>query len=93
MEYLTHTEIREPRELLIKYREQPIAPQRQRPEFKREKTTTATVRISGALHEAALKFAQERKDLSGGTFNGLVEFLLWQALGSDEKHLKSATQD
>lgn len=89
MEQLTDTEIREIRELLIKYRQQPIAPQRQRPEFKREKTTTATVRISGALHEAALRFAKEHKDLSGGTFNGLVEFLLWQALGSDEKYLKA----
>lgn len=85
MEHLTDTEVRELRELLIKYRQQPIAPKRMRPELKLDRTTTATVRISKALHEAALKFAQERKGLSGGTFNGLVEFLLWQALASDEK--------
>jgi hypothetical protein len=88
MEQLTDTEIRELRELLIKYRQQPTLPQRRRPEFRRKRTTTATVRIDEGLHQAALAFGREHKDLSGGTFNGLVEFLLWQALGSDEKYVK-----
>ena len=93
MEQLTDTEIRELRELLGKFRQLPVVGVRGRPAFRRETTITVTARIGKELHKEAVALAKERKDISGGTLNGLIEFLLWRELGSNDKYLKTEDPD
>jgi len=63
-----------------------------RPDFKRGgkgATVTRSVRIGKALAKSAEKKAKQEKALTGGSFSGLVEFLLWDYLGRDERFLET----
>ena len=63
-----------------------------RPNFKRggkEDTVTRSVRIGKELAEAAEKRARIERALTGGSFSGLVEYLLWDFLGRDPKFLEA----
>lgn len=53
-----------------------------RPLFKRDNTIARSVRLGSELAERADQKARQDRHISGGTLNGLVEFLLWQHLGS-----------
>lgn len=55
-----------------------------RPTFKRgtvKDTATKTIRLSKELVKRVEREARAQKALTGGTFNGLVELLLWRFLG------------
>ncbi|AFM24887.1 hypothetical protein [Desulfomonile tiedjei] len=58
-----------------------------RPSFKRgsvQEQKTVTFRFNQELLNRARELAVSKKSLTGGTLNGLVEVLLWQALGSPD---------
>lgn len=57
----------------------------ERPAFDRRDTLTKTVRLDARMVRAAEKYAQKHRSLTGGTFSGLVELLVWQALGQPER--------
>ena len=63
----------------------PIPMAAQAPSFRRKGTTTRSVRIAADMLEAAVKKAREEKGRTGGTFNSLVEVLLWEFLGRPEE--------
>lgn len=64
------------------------APIQERPVFKRgADTTTKTIRIGKELFRDAERKAKKERALTGGTFSGLVELLLWKHLGFDPKYL------
>ncbi len=62
-----------------------------RPDFKRGKAQVdqviKTVRIHKDMARMAERRAKEEKARTGGTFNGLVEVLLWEYLGCPEELL------
>jgi hypothetical protein len=63
-----------------------------RPNFKRggkSDSVTRSIRIGKDLAEAAEKRAKKEKALTGGSFSGLVEYLLWDFLGRDPKFLET----
>ena len=60
----------------------------ERPEFKRGKTTTRSVRLSKDMLKAAEKKARQEKIRTGGSFNSLVEWLIWQYLDRDAKFIE-----
>jgi hypothetical protein len=58
-----------------------------RPSFKRgtvQEQKTVTFRFNKKLLARAKELAISKKSLTGGTLNGLVEVLIWQALGSPD---------
>lgn len=57
----------------------------ERPLFKRDRTVTKTVRLSDTMAKAAESYARKHRAQTGGTFSGLCEWLIWQALGRPEK--------
>jgi len=59
---------------------------KERPTFRRDTTDTKTIRLSTALIRDAERYAKRHK-WTRGTFNGLVEVLLWRCLGSLDKHI------
>ncbi|MGO9570154.1 MAG: hypothetical protein ACLP5H_21705 [Desulfomonilaceae bacterium] len=64
-------------------------PIQERPTFKRgADTITKTIRIGKALFQDAQRLAKKQRALTGGTFSGLVELLLWERLGCDNKYLR-----
>jgi hypothetical protein len=58
------------------------------PTFRTDAVVRKTVRLNADLYAEAEAKASEDDAPSGGTFSGLVEYLLWKHLGSDRKHLK-----
>lgn len=63
-----------------------------RPSFKRgtvQEQKTVTFRFNQKLLARAKELAISKKSLTGGTLNGLVEVLLWQALGSPDDLIDS----
>ncbi len=72
-------------------KDQPLTtktPIQERPVFKRGgDTITKTIRIGKELFQDAEKLTKKERALTGGTFSGLVELLLWKHLGSDKKYL------
>lgn len=62
-----------------------VSTAQERPLFKRDKTVTKTVRLSDTMAKAAEKYAARHRAQTGGTFSGLCEWLIWQALGRPEK--------
>ena len=69
-------------------------PIQERPAFKRgPDTTTKTIRISEELFQDAERLARRQRALTGGTFSGLVELLLWQHLGCDDKYIRKAEEN
>jgi len=74
---------------------QAATPVQKRPNFKRgssKDTGTKTVRLSKGLIRDAERYAK-RHTWTGGTFNGLVELLIWEALGRPEKHIIPESDD
>lgn len=59
----------------------------ERPAFKRGRTVTKTVRLSDAMAREAERYAMKHRFQTGGTFSGLVELLVWRALGQPEKYV------
>jgi len=57
----------------------------ERPAFKGPRDTTKTVRLSEAMARAAEKYAAKHRAQTGGTFSGLCEWLIWQALGRPDR--------
>jgi hypothetical protein len=54
-----------------------------RPRFKRGNTTQCiTIRLSKEMVADARQYALDNQDISKGTINGLIEYLLWRELGS-----------
>lgn len=78
------------RELLVWWRERRdqldtmSVAREERPAFKGPRNTTKTVRLSEAMARAAEKYAARHRAQTGGTFSGLCEWLIWQALGRPE---------
>ncbi len=61
----------------------------ERPVFNRgADTITKTIRIGKELFKDAEKLAKKERALTGGTFSGLVELLLWKHLGCNDKYLR-----
>lgn len=61
-----------------------------RPVFKRGVTTARSVRLNQSMmHEAEQKAKQERIK-TGGTFNGLVELLVWEYLGKPPVYVEES---
>ena len=60
----------------------------ERPRFKRAATITKTIRLSETLVEDAQGLCEKQRAVTGGSFSGLVELLLWRYLGSDPKYLQ-----
>lgn len=54
-----------------------------RPIFKRTKSVTRSIRLDQSLWKAAEKRARQDRAATGGSVNGLVEWLLWRHLDSD----------
>jgi hypothetical protein len=68
-----------------------------RPAFKRsggggERTPTKTIRLGAEMVQRAEKAAKKHKAVTGGTFSGLVEVLIWQYLGCPDDLLQD-TED
>lgn len=59
-----------------------------RPSFAREHLRTRRIALDAKLWEDAEDAAREQPGISGGTLSGLVEYLLWRHLGSQEKYVK-----
>lgn len=59
-----------------------------RPQFHRKKSVLRSVRLDERLIKAAEKKAKEDRTATGGTFNTLVELLLWQYLGQPPEFLE-----
>lgn len=58
-----------------------------RPNF-RVRDKKVTVKMNGGLFlDAQQSAVNEMRALTGGTMSGLVEFLLWEHLGRQDKHL------
>jgi hypothetical protein len=55
-----------------------------RPVFKRKKTIARSVRLNKDMVKAAEKKSKEDRIKTGGTFNGLVELLIWEYLNRPE---------
>lgn len=55
-----------------------------RPIFRRENTIARSIRLGKGLSERSEKKAKQDRAVSGGTLNGLVEYLLWQYLGKPD---------
>lgn len=69
----------------------PVITQQARPKFKRgANTVTKTIRLSAEMVDAVEKLVRKHA-WTGGSFNALVEFLLWQALGSKPKFVEPET--
>lgn len=60
----------------------------ERPVFDRKKTVTKTIRLGETMESDATIYALKHRALTGGTFSGLVEWLIWQVLGKGEKYTK-----
>jgi len=58
-----------------------------RPIFHRKKSVLRSVRLDERLIKAAERKAKEDRSASGGTFNTLVELLVWQWLGQPPEFL------
>jgi predicted solute-binding protein len=63
----------------------PIGASEERPVFKGPRDATKTVRLSEPMARAAESYARKHRAQTGGTFSGLCEWLIWQALGRPEK--------
>lgn len=57
---------------------------KQRPMFLRHPNATKTIRLSKRMIELAEAAAAKEKLLTGGSFSGLVEMLLWEYLGKPD---------
>jgi len=57
----------------------------ERPRFRRDQTATRTIRLSKRMIKLAEQRAKRFKHVSGGTFSGLVELLLFEELGQPEE--------
>ncbi len=58
------------------------------PKFIRKKTATRSVRLDNGMLEAAEKKARKDRAGTGGTFNGLIEVLVWRYLGCPSKYIE-----
>ncbi|MFC1836647.1 hypothetical protein ACFL2Q_18300 [Thermodesulfobacteriota bacterium] len=58
-----------------------------RPEFRRKDTIPKSVRLDRKMAKAAEQKAKQDKIRTGGTFNSLVEVLIWEYLGKDKDFL------
>ena len=66
----------------------PESPLALRPHFTHGKLKTKRIRMNERLWEDAQKVAKQQTEISGGTLSGLLEYLVWRHLGSQEKHVK-----
>jgi hypothetical protein len=64
-----------------------------RPIFQRGKTVTRSVRLDKRLLAAAEAKARKERIATGGTFNALVELLLWEYLDRDPKYVEPPEGD
>jgi len=62
----------------------------ERPRFNRAGgTVTKTIRLAKTLVEDAERLAEKQRAITGGSFSGLVELLLWRYLGSDPRYVRT----
>lgn len=85
---LTEDEQTQLREILKWWNEKSIEND---PRFSHDNPRIGPVRLSSMMYEDALKLARSKGNWR--TFSRMVEILIWQALGSDPKYLKTDVTD
>ena len=58
-------------------------------QFKRKKTATRSVRLDESMLKDAEKKARKERSKTGGTFNGLVEVLVWRYLNCPTQYVET----